>query len=133
MHEVEWEWGRERNWRQGAQQWYALDAVLFSEPFICSFVGRHVNLVCLVHYFLTRADGKIGRNILTRFGFRNHVLSQGDIFCVRIELNTFDVAYLTWLDCILPLHTLKCWCWGWLWNGYICARSKQSTQHTQQN
>ena len=31
------------------------------------------------------------------------------------------------------IQTLKWWCWGWLWNGNICARSKKSKQHTQQN
>ena len=29
---------------------------------------------------------------------------QGDIVCVRTKVNTFDVAYLTRTDIVLPLH-----------------------------
>ena len=50
------------------------------------------------------ADGKIRREILAGCSSRNLVLLQGDIVCVRTEVNTFDVAYLTRTDTVLPLH-----------------------------
>ena len=50
------------------------------------------------------ADEKIRREILAGCSSRNLVSSQGDIVCARTEVNTFDVAYLTRTDTVLPLH-----------------------------
>src|SRR5271156_1960489 len=104
MHEIEWERGRKGNRGYGAQHWYALNAMFFSKPFMCGIVGRHFNVACLYHQFLMSADGKIRREVSTRCSSRNAVSSQGYIVCARTEVNTFDVAYSTRTDTVLPLH-----------------------------
>jgi len=50
-------------------------------------------------------DGKIRWVVLMGLSSRNLVSSQGDIVMVTIEANTFDVAYSTRADTILPFHT----------------------------
>ena len=47
VHEVEWKWWREGNLKEGTQNWYALDAIFFSELLTCDIVGCHFNFACL--------------------------------------------------------------------------------------